>query len=198
LWINATENLQRIRDAGVAERVFPLHADARSLPFAGSFFDAVLCVDAFSYFGTDSLYLNYLAHFVKPGGQIGMAGAGLVREMDGPAPRHLKDAWTQDFWSLHSAAWWRQHWERTGIVDIEIADTMPDGWRVWLEWHHTAHRDNKVEIDAVTADRGENLGYVRMVGRRRTDVKLEDYCWPDALRSMPVHYERKPLLRQEL
>ena len=34
LWIAATDNLQRIRDADVAERVFPLHADARALPFA--------------------------------------------------------------------------------------------------------------------------------------------------------------------
>src|SRR4026207_254899 len=34
LWISASENLQRIRDAGVADAVFPIHADARSLPFA--------------------------------------------------------------------------------------------------------------------------------------------------------------------
>ena len=34
LWISASENFQRIRDAGVEDGVFPLHADARSLPFA--------------------------------------------------------------------------------------------------------------------------------------------------------------------
>ena len=28
------------------------------------------------------------------------------------------------------------------------------------------------------------------------DAKLEDYCWPDTLRSYPVQYERKPLLRE--
>src|SRR5215831_11572789 len=34
LWFSASENLRRIRDAGVENCVFPLNADARSLPFA--------------------------------------------------------------------------------------------------------------------------------------------------------------------
>src|SRR5438067_8311193 len=83
LWFGASENSQRIRDAGVGDGVFPIHADARSLPFAGDFFDAIVCIDSFPYFGTDDLYLNYLAHFVRPGGQIGIAGVGLTQEMGG-------------------------------------------------------------------------------------------------------------------
>jgi cyclopropane fatty-acyl-phospholipid synthase-like methyltransferase len=74
LWFSASDNMQRIRDAGVEDGVFPLHAEARSLPFAPDFFDAIVCIDSFPYFGTDDLYLNYLAHFVKPGCQIGIAG----------------------------------------------------------------------------------------------------------------------------
>ena len=47
-----------MRDAGVDDGVFPIHADARSLPFAAEFFDAIICVDAFPYCGgTDVLYL---------------------------------------------------------------------------------------------------------------------------------------------
>jgi cyclopropane fatty-acyl-phospholipid synthase-like methyltransferase len=84
LWFSPTENIQRIRDAGVEDGVFPIHADARALPFAAEFFDAIVCVDAFSYFGTDDLFLNGLARFVKPGGAIGLAGAGLTREIDSP------------------------------------------------------------------------------------------------------------------
>jgi cyclopropane fatty-acyl-phospholipid synthase-like methyltransferase len=30
LWFSVSENMQRIRDAGVEDGVFPLHADARS------------------------------------------------------------------------------------------------------------------------------------------------------------------------
>jgi SAM-dependent methyltransferase len=195
LWISASENLQRIRDAGVENEVFPIHADARSLPFAGDFFDAIVCVDAFYYFGTDDLYLSYLAHFVKPGGQIGIAGAGLAQEIEGPVPDHLRQWWTQDLWSLHSAAWWRRHWERTGIMDVELADTMPDGWKSWLDWHRAVAPDNGTEIKAVEADGGQYLGYVRLIGRRQGQVKLEEYCWPDTMRSFAPQYTRKPLLR---
>ena len=32
LWFTASENIQRVRDAGVEDGVFPIRADARSLP----------------------------------------------------------------------------------------------------------------------------------------------------------------------
>src|ERR1700740_2745569 len=89
LWFSASENLQRIRDAGVDDGVFPIHADARSLPFAAEFFDAIVCLACYPHFGTDDLYLNYLARFVKPGGPLGIAGAGLMREIEGDPPEHL-------------------------------------------------------------------------------------------------------------
>jgi len=195
LWFSASENMQRIRDAGAEDGVFPIHADARSLPFAGDFFDAIVCIDAFPYFGTDDLYLNYLAHFVAPGGSVGIAGSGLVREIEGSVPDHLQAFWTQDLWGLHSSAWWRQHWQRTGIVDVELADTMPDGWRFWLDWQRIGFPDNATEINTLETDAGRYLGYSRLIGRRRGDAKLEEYCWPDTVRSFPIQYTKKPLLR---
>src|SRR4051812_13606405 len=164
LWFSASENIQRIRDAGIEDGVFPIHADARSLPFAVDFFDAIVSIDSYIYYGTDDLYLNYLARFVRPGGQMGIAGAGMVREIDGPVPEHLRKWWTPDLWCLHSAAWWRRHWERTGVVDITAADTLADGWRLWRDWHRVIAPDNAAEIRALEADAGRYLGYVRMVG----------------------------------
>jgi len=192
LWFSVTENFQRIRDAGVQDGVFPIHADARSLPFAAEFFDAIVCIDCFPYYGTDDLYLSYLAGFVKPGGPIGIAGAGLVHEIEDSVPGHLQRWWTQDLWCLHSAAWWRRHWERTGIMDIDLADTMPDGWQLWLDWHRVVAPDNEVEIKAVEADRGRWLGYVRLVGRRNSQAELADH-----IESLPAQYTKKPLLRSD-
>jgi SAM-dependent methyltransferase len=196
LWISASENQRRIRDASVQDGVFPLHADARSLPFAAEFFDVILCVDSFYYFGTDDLYLNYLANFVKVGGQLGVAGAGVVQELNGVVPAHLNHFWSQDLWGLHSANWLRQHWTRTGIVDVEVADTMPDGWKYWLEWQRAVAPDNGAEISTLETDAGRVLGYMRVVGRRRAEAKLQEYCWPDATRSFPEQYTKKPLLRE--
>jgi SAM-dependent methyltransferase len=197
LWFSAAENVQRIRDAGVEDGVFPLHADARSLPFAPEFFDAIVCLDCFPYFGTDDLYLNYLAQFVKPGGPIGIAGVGLTKEIEGVVPDHLRSMWGQDFWAIHSAAWWRRHWERTGILDVEVADNIPEGCQRWLDWQRAVAPDNAVEIKAVEEDGGRYLAYVRVVGRRRSGVKLEEYCWPDPTRSLPPQYTKKPLLRDQ-
>jgi SAM-dependent methyltransferase len=197
LWISAAENILRIRDAGLEDSVFPLHSDARALPFAPDFFDAIVSIDSFPYYGTDDLYLNYLAHFVKPGGPIGVAGAGLVREVEAALPDHLREWWTQDFWACHSAAWWRRHWERTAIVDIELADTMPDGWKFWLDWLKAVAPDNESEIKTLETDAGRCLGYVRLVGRRRGEAKLEEYCWPDTMRSFPTEYTKKPMLRDQ-
>ena len=130
LWFDATENLERIRDAGVEDGVFPVRADARALPFARDFFDAIVSVDSFYYYGTDDLYMNYLARIVKTGGLVGVSGAGLTNEIEGPVPDHLREWWGQDAWAFHSASWLRRHWERNGIVDIEAADTMLDGWQL--------------------------------------------------------------------
>jgi SAM-dependent methyltransferase len=195
LWFSAAENAQRIRDAGVEDGVFPIHADARSLPFAPDFFDAIVCIDSYPYYGTDALYLNYLAHFVTPGGPIGVAGAGLTREIEGPLPAHLEAWWTQDYWAFHSAVWWRRHWERTGLLDMAVTDTLEDGWRLWLDWHRAVAPDNATEIQAVETDAGQYLGYVRLVGLRREHVTFEEYCWPDTLRSLPPAYTKRPLLR---
>ena len=73
-----------------------------------------------------------------------------------------------------------------------LADTLPDGWQMWLDWHKTVVPENRVEIEAVEADRGRYLGYVRLVGRRRGDVKLDE-----PIGSIPVQYTKKPLLRSE-
>jgi hypothetical protein len=113
-----------------------------------------------------------------------------VREIEGPLPEHLREWWTQDLWCLHSAAWWRRHWERTEIIDIELSDTMPEGWRLWLDWHKVIAPNNESEIRALEADQGSYLGYIRLAGRRNGRVKLEDQ-----ILSVPAQYTKKPLLR---
>lgn len=191
LWFDASERLQRIRDAGVEDGVFPIHADARALPYAADFFDAIVSIDSFIYYGTDDNYLNYLARFVKPGGRIGIAQVGLRNEMEEEVPAHLREWWSQDqLWSVHSAAWWRRHWGRTGILEIEEADMLPDGWRLWRDWLRMIAPDNAMEIGALEADAGSQLGYVRVVGRRRAEAQL-----PPPILSVPTEYVKQPLLR---
>jgi ubiquinone/menaquinone biosynthesis C-methylase UbiE len=191
LWFDPAENLARIRDAGAEGGVFPIRADARSLPFATDFFDAVVSIDAYVYFGTDDLYLGNLARFVKAGGLIGIAGAGLMQEFGDALPEHLRNWWTPSACCLHSADWWLQHWTRSGIVDIAVADTLPDGWKFWHAWQRAVAPGNVVEIAALEDDGGSSLGYVRVVAGRRADVQLDE-----PITSIAAQYSRHPLPRE--
>ena len=95
-----------------------------------------------------------------------------MNEFGDELPEHLRAWWTPEMWCLHSAAWWRRHWERSGAVAVTTADTMPDGWKMWLQWHREIAPDNADEIAALEADAGRWLGYVRVVSRRRPEFEL--------------------------
>lgn len=173
LWIEATENYRRFCQSGVQAQAFPIHADARSLPFAEEFFDAILCTDAYIYFGTDDLYLEYLQRFVKPGGWIGVSVPGFMRDIEGKLPKHLLPFWAQECWTWHTVDWWRWHWERTGLVEGVEADALPEGWELWLRWKEARAqvegRSPSVisDIEVLKADQGRNMGFIRMVARRK-------------------------------
>src|SRR5689334_10413248 len=71
LWTDPTDNWDRIRTFDVADRVHPIRAEARELPFARGYFDAVVSIGAYHYFGTEARYLAYLLNFLKPQGSVG-------------------------------------------------------------------------------------------------------------------------------
>lgn len=191
LWFSAAENAQRINDAGCNSGVFPISANARSLPFAENFFDAIVSIDSYMYYGTDEFYLNYLARFVKPGGPIGIAQAGIREEFGINIPTQLQDWWAAERpQGMHSAEWWRHHWACSGVLDIDTADTLADGWKFWLDWLNFMNPESATEIDALKSDAGRNLGYVRAVARRRPGVELFDPSF-----SVPPNYTKAPLLR---
>ena len=190
LWFNATDNLQCVRDAGISEGVHPIHAEAHALPFAAEFFDAIVSIDSFSYYGTDDTYAHYLARLVKPGGVIAIAGAGLTKEFSGEVPATLRGWWEPIMACLHTHEWWQRHWYRSGILEVTYADSMPDAWQHWLQWQRAIAPENRAEIEALERDRGANLTYVRAVARRRADITLDE-----PITSVPTTYSRHPLLR---
>jgi SAM-dependent methyltransferase len=178
LWIPAAENWQRVREAGLENQIFPLHAEAHALPYADEFFDAVVSLDAYQYFGTDDLYLGYLLRFLRPGGQIGIVVPGLRHDFDGAVPEHLTREqksgialWQPECCCFHTAAWWGNLWERSGLVDVEAADVLPDGWRHWLQYERACEEAGTLlfpsEAEALEADAGENLVLIRVVARKR-------------------------------
>lgn len=177
LWIPPTSNWQRIVEAGVQDRVVPLHAQAATLPFADGYFDAIVSLDAYHYFGTDDLYIGYISRFLREGGQLGIVVPGLTAELD-EVPPHLEPYWEWAFWSFHGPGWWKNHLERHPEIRCETADLLPDGWKhwaLWMEvWGQNAPRTTPMgerEAEMLRADKGRVLGLSRVVCRRDTQVE---------------------------
>ena len=161
LWISASDNAARIADQGIGESVIPIQADARNLPFANQFFDAILSIDAFEYFGTDVTLLPAISQYLIPGGQIGIVNAGVLHEIE-----ELPAEWPSDFSAFHTVDWWRRHWTLPGCVDVECADELPGGRDLWLLWHQITGASDDGYL---TSSAGENLGFHRVVARRRKE-----------------------------
>lgn len=156
LWISPTDNYNRFVQMGVEDKVFPICAEAHSLPYADNFFDAAISVDAYHYFGTDEIYLpNYYSKLVKKGGQFGIVSPGLTREFSNGLPETMKECWEKDMYCFHSAKWWQELWGKTGIVDVTYAETIEDGkelWRTTADFDlHDADTDDYLTLIAMTA-----------------------------------------------
>jgi SAM-dependent methyltransferase len=179
LWIPATENWQRIKEAGLENQIFPIHAEAHDLPYANGFFDAIVSMDSYQYYGTDDHYLPYYFHkLLKSGGQIGIVVPGLVKDFNGPVPEHLarprqdgKPVWEDDCWSIHTAAWWQKLWSRYSFMKNVKADLLKDGWQDWLQYDRACLEAETIlfpsEAEALEEDAGRYFALVRVVGRRK-------------------------------
>lgn len=71
------------------------------------------------------------------------------------------------------------------MLEVELADSMPDGWELWLEWQKVIAPDNQSEIEAIQTDRGKNLGYVRAFGYRK-----DDGTWKSLFCQFPLDTQR--------
>ena len=172
LWITATDNWKRIRAAGVEDRVFPINAEAHSLPFADEFFDAAVSIDAYHYFGTDDRYLgSYFEKLIKHDGQIGIVVPGLIEEFKTGVPDYLKPFWNWEFASFHSPTWWKDHFEKSGKLNVEHASMLPEGWRLWLKWEEIRRQIqfpyDEDEASLLRVDNGRNFGFTRLVASRK-------------------------------
>lgn len=154
LWIAAGDNWRRFQDRGFEKQIVPIHAEATQLPYAEKYFDAVISVDSFHYFGPWEGYLeNSLAPLVRSGGIIAVAVPGLQRDFPGLAPGYITDKDCGDlagvppelrpFWvpgmNFFSCRWWEELWRRCPAVKLERCwslDCHQAAWRDWLACEH--------------------------------------------------------------
>ena len=164
LWVDASENQQRISQAGVDHLVFPIHAEAHSLPYANDFFDAAICINSYQFYGTADTYFNdHLSKLLKKNAQVGFALPGVLKEFDDLVPEYLKDHWWNDFYYFHSKEWWERYFRRAGSVDIYFSDDFDgEGNEIMLKWEPIPDR-----MQLIRTDNGRNLCWFRLIVNKK-------------------------------
>lgn len=175
LWVPAETAEAEFVAAGVEQQVHAVHAEAHALPFEDDYFDAIVCIDAYEYFGTDDMYLGYLVRFLRPGGQLAIATPAMTKEIRdlGYIPRHIKDLVGWEALAWHTPEWWRFQWDITELVTVTAARLQDSGWQDWLLWAKVCleHGDPaeadmvRQTIDLLEADQGEYLSFAMVTAR---------------------------------
>lgn len=172
--IEPTENWQVVLGRGVEDRVLPLKMDARNIIFPEEYFDAVFALNSYMYFGTDDLYLPYLLKYLKPGGKICISSPCYSHECRVIPPDFLFDPpeYHESF-SLHSPEWWRNHFSRTGLVDVFYCREHGRGREIWLDsirWQLESGRDLRhftQDIRMLLKDEDRFITYFTLAATRK-------------------------------
>ncbi len=161
LWITATENYERFKSLGLEDRIIPIHADAHNLPFADGYFDIVVSVDAYHYFGTEDGYLHkYLLPLMKADGLLFIGIPGLKQEFNDGVPKELEPYWQSDM-NFHTCEWWANHLTQEKslvILGCSQLACMKKAWNDWLAC------ENEYAVEDRAMMKAEGGKYFNIVG----------------------------------
>lgn len=158
LWSNPSDNMRFFEECGLANRqVVPLKADATALPFATEFFDAVVSVDSYNYFGRDPNYLGeHLLPLVKHGGELLFATPGMVRDCHDDLPACLLASWTPEQLDyMHDMDWWHGNFAQTAgveIVDMREMSCTREAWSDWIACDNEYAAGDRAAVEAGALD----------------------------------------------
>ena len=154
LWSDPSENMRFFESLGLTNRqIIPVKADATALPFAAEFFDAVVSVDSYNYFGRDPKYLGeHLLPLVKHGGQLLFSIPGMKHDCHDNLPACLLESWTPEQLDyMHDMRWWRNNFTQTEEVEILSLHEMKctvEAWHDWLSCDNEFARGDRASINA--------------------------------------------------
>lgn len=121
------ETCNMLRDVGCDKSVYPIRADAASLPIPAGIIDALVCVNAYHNFGMEAGFFEAkLKPLLKPGAQVGLVLCGRRAECVKPDDMNENPV----FWS---AAEWRRWFESEGL-GIDVCEELESTERAWKEW----------------------------------------------------------------
>ncbi|MBP5179275.1 MAG: methyltransferase domain-containing protein [Lachnospiraceae bacterium] len=170
LWISATDNARSFEKWGVADRIIPIHADANNLPYAHEYFDAIVSIDAYHYFGAKrGVFEEKVLPFLKKDGVMVVAMPGLKEELNEEQEEALLE-WFEgskdDLNTFHSRKWWLDLFkdnDRYEVVKDFDLDCFNEAWQDWFESGHEYGIKDRRYFDKGL---GEYLSFIGFVIKR--------------------------------
>ena len=138
---------------GLDRKIIPIHGDAMDMPFAQGYFDAIVSVDAYHYFGCrEGVFAGKILPFVKEGGSVLIAIPGLKEEPKGKM-KELFETWAER--EDAKLFWTGDRWEKMlkhecgdrCRIEIREAECYDIAWREWLETGHEYGARDKAFLD---------------------------------------------------
>ena len=170
LWSDPEENRAFFDEMGLSEeQIIPVKADAENLPFEKEFFDAVVSVDSYNYFGRDSRYLDEkLLPFVKSGGYLYIAVPGMKKDCHDNLPPELLLSWTpEQLWYMRDVRYWTDTVSKSRDAEILSVYEMESNEEVWADW---LRQDNEYAVGdrkSMEAGGGKYLNFIAIVMRKK-------------------------------
>ena len=169
LWISATDNLRRIRSLSLEDRVIPIHGDALDMPFAQDWFDAVVSVDSYHYFGCrEGVFADRILPFVRHGGSVMIAVPGLRKEPQGSL-RTLFETWAEgdDALCFKTVSWWKSMLEKEcgGLCSVSVTEAECFD-AAWEDWFNTGHEYGIRDRDFLSRGLDQILNFVLIYVRK--------------------------------
>lgn len=163
LWSEPESHYPLFEQFGLTrEQCIPVKADANDLPFEREFFDSVVCVDSYNYFGRDPAYLDEkLLPFVKSGGMIYAAVTGMKQDCHDNIPEVLLRSWNAEQLDyIHDAQWWRSIVSQSRDCEVVSVHDMQSNAEVWADW---LRQDNEYAVGDRAAMEHGGLDYMNFV-----------------------------------
>ena len=170
LWSDPEENRSFFDAMGLdREQIIPVKADAADLPFEKEFFDAVISVDSYNYFGRDEHYLDdKLLPFVKSDGYIYIAIPGMKQDCHDHLPQELLLSWTPEQLDyMHDIAYWSKMIGKCKGAEVISVKEMESNEEVWADWLSQENEYAVGDRKAMEAGSGKYLNFIAIVMRKK-------------------------------
>lgn len=162
--MEAKENYIFFKENNLDNRIIPLNCSAEKMPFAENYFDMIVSVDSYHYFGLEKDFFKYnIKPLLKENGEIYIAVPGLKDDYE-KVPVNLEHHISEDDFKFFKSI---NHWEnllKKDLKEITVQEMkcFDEAWQSWLICDNPYTVE---DIELLKADNGKYLNLISIKGK---------------------------------